>query len=59
MRHLQPTCSSNGSEVGYRIVVSTGGRRCAFLDLRGYALILKLWSPIYAENVSLDTEFDE
>lgn len=48
-----------GVDVGYLIVVTSGGRRCSFLSLTSYALVLKLWSPVDAENVSLESRFDQ
>jgi hypothetical protein len=43
---------------GYRIVVNTGGSRCSFLDLTGYALMMKLWLPVDAARISLESPYD-
>jgi hypothetical protein len=45
------------SAVGYTIDITSGGRTCPYLDLRGYAILLKLWSPIDAASVDVVSEF--
>jgi hypothetical protein len=43
---------------GYQIDVTSGGSRCPYLDLRGYSIVLKLWSPVDAATVEVHSRFD-
>ncbi|MEO6350028.1 MAG: hypothetical protein ABIP53_05190 [Candidatus Limnocylindrales bacterium] len=44
--------------VRYRIDVTSGGVGCGFLNLTGYSIVLKLWSPIDAATVEVVSRYD-